>query len=338
MDSITQIVLGAAVGEAIAGKKMGGKAALWGAVAGTIPDLDVFIRAFAHPIEGALLHRGFSHSILFALIASPILGYILYRLYKKRYEYKLWMWLFFGSIITHPMLDIFTSYGTQFFWPFELRWTFNSVFVVDPLYTLPFALLLIIALFLKRENRWRRRLNYTGIVYSSLYLLWGVIVKLTILSKSDDYFQSAGLSGKNTIVTPMPFTSFYWMMLTESDSSYYIGYKSLFYDFNPNDIEIVPKNHEALDKVKWKGKNYGETLKFLSNGFYSTEMKNDTLCVYDLRFGTTTLFTERKISSPLFAYGMVIDNGTVNKTIALPKNTMWKHVNFGSYFNKIVHQ
>lgn len=338
MDSITQIVLGAAVGEAIAGKKMGGKAALWGAVAGTIPDLDVFIRAFAHPIDGALLHRGFSHSIVFALIASSILGYLLHRLYKKRFEYKTWTWLFFGSIITHPMLDIFTSYGTQFFWPFELRWTFNSVFVVDPLYTIPFAILLVTALFLKRDNRWRRRLNYTGIIYSSMYLLWGVIVKLAILNKSDGYFQSAGLSGKNTIVTPMPFTSFYWMMLTESDSSYYIGYKSLFYDFNPNDIEIITKNHQALDDLKWKGKNYGETLKFLSNGYYATELKNDTLCVYDLRFGTTTLFTEGKITTPLFAYGMVIDNGTVNKTLALPKNDMWKHVNFGSYFNKIVNQ
>lgn len=335
MDSITQIVLGAAVGEAVAGKKMGNKAAFWGAIAGTIPDLDVFLRAFTNPIDGALLHRGFSHSILFALIASPILGYLIFRLYKRRFDYKTWVWLFFGSIITHPMLDVFTNYGTQFFWPFELRWTFNSVFVVDPLYTLPFGLLLLIVLFLKRENHWRRRLNYTGIIYSSLYLLWGVIVKLTILNKSDQYFESAGLRGQNTIVTPMPFTSFYWMMLTESDSSYYIGYKSLFYDFNPNDIEIIPKNHEELEKLQWKGKNYTETLKFLSNGFYSTELKEDTLCVYDLRFGTTTLFTEGKMSAPLFAYGMVIDNGTVNKTISLPRGTMWKHVNFDAYVNKI---
>lgn len=336
MDSITQIVLGAAVGEAVAGKKMGRKAAFWGAIAGTIPDLDVFIRAFAHPIEGALLHRGFSHSILFAVIASPILAYLTFVLYKKRFAFRTWTWLFFGSIITHPMLDIFTSYGTQFFWPFELRWTFNSVFVVDPLYTIPFALCLIIALFLKRESRWRRKWNYAGIIYSSLYLVWGVIVKLTILNNTDNYFKSAGLTSKNTIVTPMPFTSFYWMMLTESDSNYYIGYKSIFYDFNPNDIEIIPKNHHYLEELQWNGPNYGKTLKFLSNGYYSTEYKHDTLCVYDLRFGTTTQFTDGKSTSPLFAYGMVIDNGTVDKTVELPRNTMWKHVNFESYFNKIV--
>ena len=68
MDSLTQIILGAAVGEAVAGKKLGNKAAFWGAIAGTIPDLDVLIRHFAHPIDGALWHRGFSHSIVFALL------------------------------------------------------------------------------------------------------------------------------------------------------------------------------------------------------------------------------------------------------------------------------
>ena len=41
MDSLTQIVLGAAVGEATLGRKVGNKALLWGAIAGTIPDLDV---------------------------------------------------------------------------------------------------------------------------------------------------------------------------------------------------------------------------------------------------------------------------------------------------------
>jgi len=41
MDSITQIVLGAAVGDAVLGKKIGNRAMVWGAIAGTIPDLDV---------------------------------------------------------------------------------------------------------------------------------------------------------------------------------------------------------------------------------------------------------------------------------------------------------
>ena len=82
-----------------AGKKMGNKAILWGAVAGTIPDLDVFFRAFYEPIDAALVHRGFSHSIVFSLLASPILAYIFTYIYRKRFEFNLWLKLFFFSII-----------------------------------------------------------------------------------------------------------------------------------------------------------------------------------------------------------------------------------------------
>ena len=163
---------------------MGNKAALWGAIAGTLPDLDVFLMQFYHPIDAALMHRGFSHSILFAVLMGPILGWLIHRLYKKRYDQKTWMWLFFLSIITHPMLDIFTNYGTEFLWPFSTRITFNTVFVIDPLYTVPFMICLLVAIFMKRENPKRKKWNLFGIYYSSAYLLWGVIVKLFILSNS----------------------------------------------------------------------------------------------------------------------------------------------------------
>jgi len=229
---------------------MGNKAAMWGAIAGTLPDLDVFLMQFYHPIDASLMHRGFSHSILFALLMGPVLGWLIHRLYKKRYQQKTWMWLFFLSIITHPMLDIFTNYGTQFLWPLQDRLTFNSVFVIDPLYTVPFMTFLLIALFMKRENPKRAKFNMIGIYYSTGYLLLGVIIKLTILSNSTGYFAENGLKTRNSMVTPMPLTSFYWMMLAEDDKNYYVAYKSLFYEFREQDIDTVPKNKTALKKFK----------------------------------------------------------------------------------------
>ena len=67
MDSITQIVLGAACGEAVLGKKIGNKALLFGAIGGTIPDLDVFTSRwlYSNEIDIMAAHRGFSHSIVF---------------------------------------------------------------------------------------------------------------------------------------------------------------------------------------------------------------------------------------------------------------------------------
>lgn len=338
MDSVTQIVLGAAVAELVAGKQMGNKAAMWGAIAGTIPDLDVFIRAVAHPIDGEHIHRGFSHSILFALMASPILAWITHRLYKRRYEQRKWMWLFFWSIITHPMLDMFTNYGTQFFWPFDWRISFNSVFVIDPLYTLPFGILLSIALFLKKDSPLRSKLNKIGIIYSSFYLLWCLSAKLIILNRSDDYFAQAGIKAENTIVTPMPFTSFYWMLLTEDQENYYVGYKSILYPFKSDDINIVPKNKKLLKEFDWAHFDYKQKLKYISKGYYALEKQGDTIHFYDMRFGISSKFTAEKIHQPIKGFGMVIDKGLVKKTFQLHRTDVWKEVNFNFYFTKVFTQ
>ena len=158
MDSLTQIVLGASVGEAVLGKKIGNKALLYGAIGGTIPDLDVVFNFFTDTITAIELHRGFSHSILFALCMAPILGWLVNKIErKKNLGWKLWAKLFFWSLITHPLLDVFTTWGTQLFWPFELKLVFNSVFVIDPFYTLPFLICCVLLMFYKKEAKTRRR-------------------------------------------------------------------------------------------------------------------------------------------------------------------------------------
>ncbi len=335
MDSLTQIVLGAAVAEAVAGHKLGNKAALWGAIGGTLPDLDVFFTGLFHPIDALLVHRGFSHSILFALIAGPICGWIVHLLYKKRYNLNSWRLLFFWAIITHPMLDIFTNYGTEFLWPFPVRLSLNSVFVIDPLYTLPFMTCLIVALFLKRDNPRRKRLNLVGIYYSSFYLAFGLIVKTIILFNANYYFKKADLTTKNAMVTPMPLTSFYWMILAEDSHHYYVGYKSLFYAFNPKDIEVIPKIKAPLNKLKWKTKNYSHTLKFISNGYFTTEKKDHSMRFYDLRFGTTNKLTNNQIKRPLMGFDLIIDKGIVQKTNRLSPVEAMEKINFGNYVTKI---
>ena len=75
MDSLTQIVLGAAVGEVVGGRKLGNRAMLWGAIAGTIPDLDVLGNFFMSEIDSLAFHRGISHSIFFAFTASLFLAW-----------------------------------------------------------------------------------------------------------------------------------------------------------------------------------------------------------------------------------------------------------------------
>lgn len=335
MDSLTQIILGAAVGEAVGGRKMGAKAALWGAVGGTIPDLDVLLRSFYHPFDAALVHRGFSHSFLFAVLAGPILGWLFSKLYKQRYERKTWTWLWTLAIVTHPMLDMFTNYGTQFLWPFDPRITFNTVSIIDPLYTVPFMILLLIALFTKRTNPRRSKWNWAGIIWSSGYLLWGVVVKLILLSQATGYFQEGNHQVKNAMVTPMPLTSFYWQMVSEDSKNYYVGYKSIFADFNPDEIQVVPKNHALFRKMKWKDKDRSAQLRYITNGNCALEQTNDTIWCYDLRFGTLKPLTGGTLTQPLMGYGMIVDKQVVQKSFRIPPGNAFKAINFGNYIDKV---
>ena len=86
MDSLTQIVLGAAAGEVVLGKKLGNRAMIWGAVGGTIPDLDVLGKFFLSSIDNLAFHRGISHSIFFSIVGAFIIGWLVNWMYNSRHH------------------------------------------------------------------------------------------------------------------------------------------------------------------------------------------------------------------------------------------------------------
>lgn len=341
MDSLTQIVLGASVAEAVAGKKFGNKALLWGAIAGTIPDLDVFLRFLYHPIEASLVHRGISHSLLFAIFISPILAHFISKLYRSENEYRSWLYLFFAALVTHPILDMFTNYGTQFLWPLDTRISFNTIFVLDPLYTVPFAVCVFICLFLRRGSKIRKQINLSGLSYSCVYLIWGVTIKLFILSNSESYFKEAGIDNtKRVMVKPMPLTSFYWNIIGENDKEFVLGYKSIFYSFDQNDIQIISKkNHVPINKLKWQGKDYSNQLRLFCNDYGFVTRKDSSLYFFDLRFGVSTMLTNKKNKDPFFGYKLETnDAGEIIDTKAYRPKKLWSEVDFDNYLNQIFHK
>ena len=181
MDSVTQIALGAAVGEKVLGKKVGNKAPLWGAALGILPDLDVLGAAFLSGADQLGFHRWVSHSLLFAVGGGLGIGWALSKLHRDA-SWREWSALAFWAILTHALLDCFTGYGTQLFSPFSnYPVAFGSIFVIDPLYTLPLAIGLIAALF-QRQLHWRRRLNALGLCLSTAYLLATTAICLHVRS------------------------------------------------------------------------------------------------------------------------------------------------------------
>jgi len=292
MDSISQIVLGAAVGEAVLGKKVGGKAALWGAICGTIPDLDVFFN-FTHTyVESLQLHRGFSHSIVFSVLLAPLLGWLIHYIYKKKNEASRldWIKLAFLAVITHPMLDNFTTWGTEFFWPVsDYRIAWKTIFVIDPLYTVPFAFFLIWALFLKRDRKKRRVLNWIGIVWSCLYLMTGVINKTYMQGRFADDLASRKSTHEQVnfdriMVRPTPMNIIQWAATAETSTGFYLGYSSML-DDNPTQIEYqyIPHNKHLLEP--YLDHPELQELLPLTEGYYYVTESDTALIINDLRFG-----------------------------------------------------
>ena len=196
------IVLGAACGEAVLCKKIGNKALLFGAIGGTIPDLDVFIGSWLYnnEIQAMAFHRGFMHSILFSIFGAFVFGWLFFKLYDKGKRFgstkiKDWQILFFWSLFTHIILDSFTPYGTQLFYPFlDYRVAFNNISVVDPLYTVPFLICLIVLMFFKRQKKQRLFWLKLGLGISSFYMVLTFMNKFRINSIFKESLQTQNIA------------------------------------------------------------------------------------------------------------------------------------------------
>ena len=351
MDSLTQITLGAAVGEAVLGRKVGNRAMLWGAIGGTIPDLDVFANMVTDDMGALAFHRAITHSFAFAFIAPLMLGWLVYRLYDDRKTFwpdffKIWLllilligigaifmpipplevgqialavsaaillfpaivwgrrqlrkrkvkpdstqrdWqkLFFWAIFTHPLLDACTTYGTQLFQPFwDYRVAFNNISVVDPLYTLPFLVFVLIVLMLNRQNRLRPVFNYIGIGVSCAYMLFTFYNKIQVNRVFESSLQRDGITYERFMTSPTIFNNVLWQGVAEGDTAYYHGMYSIL-DSKPEvlSFSVIPKNHHLIDGHE--DDRSIRILRWFSSGYYSILERSDgQLQLNDLRFGS----------------------------------------------------
>ncbi len=298
MDSLTQIVLGAAVGEAVLGRRVGNRAALYGAIAGTIPDLDVFVKPFVDTVTALEWHRGITHSILFSVCMAPAFGWLVSR-WEKSASWRQWSWLFFWGFITHPLLDAHTTWGTQLFWPFDLRLAYKNIFVIDPLYTLPFLLFLILALWRKRADPKRRRLNNIGLLVSSIYLLLTVGLKGITYYKFKSALEEQAIEYTEIETKPAPLQTILWTANVDAGDHFLIADYSLF-DSQPIIFNKHPKNHELISEIK----NHPKLQRMikLTNGWFAIKEKDGVLYFNDLRFGVLSANPESQ--EYVFAYKM----------------------------------
>ncbi|MDB4297401.1 metal-dependent hydrolase [Flavobacteriaceae bacterium] len=322
MDSLTQIVLGAAVGEAVLGKKIGNKALLWGAIAGTIPDLDVFVKPFTDIVTAHELHRGFSHSIIFSLLFSPVLAWCMGFVYKqKEASFKNWTLFYFLCLVTHPMLDAHTTWGTQLFWPMDVKISYRNIFVVDPLYTLPFLLCCIMVLFYKRNSNTRKRINTLGLVLSTSYLMLTFVFKGIVYFKFKDSLEKQEIDYETFTTKPTPLNSILWSANIKTANGFLIGNYSLLDSKDTIDYTFYPNQHELLETIKDQ-----ETIKRLiklTKGWYIAQEIEGKLFLSDLRFGVMDVYPKPS-SDFVFKYQLIENEGVLEVVEPEPKTENMK--------------
>ncbi|ANY16665.1 metal-dependent hydrolase [Bordetella pseudohinzii] len=291
MDSVTQAVLGAGIQATLMGRWQGRRALIYGAVLATLPDLDVVI-PYPDPVSVMTFHRGFSHSIFVLTALAAVLAWLI----RKRWPaapYPAWrlflaLWL---VLVTHPLLDAFTVYGTQLFWP--LAWvpeSWSAIFIIDPVYTVP-LLLAVLAAGLTGLSLRMRRILAAALVFSTAYLFAGLAGRFHAEREVAAALQAQGRPPTRVLATPTPFNILLWRVIAKTEDGGYYEAISGWLDRGPPQLLAQPLNADlgqALDDDFLLAR-----LRWFTNDWLRYDVMGDTLVVTDLRMGLPGYYTFR---------------------------------------------
>jgi inner membrane protein len=283
MDSLSQLALGAAVGVAVMGRRTAvWKAAMWGGIAGTLPDLDVLID-HGDPIRNMVLHRAETHALFWLTLFSLPLAAAVARLHGEWALWRRWWLALWLVLVTHPLLDAMTVYGTQLALPFTNHpFGVGSVAIIDPLYTLPLLVGAGWALG-SRGSAAGLRANLLGLLLSTAYLGWGVAAQQKVERIARASLQAQGIQAERVLVTPTVFNSLLWRVVAIDGSHYHEGFRSLL-DAGPGIVfDRFDRGMGLAGEVQ--GIDGVQRIAAFSKGFYKLHDKGDRVLVSDLRMG-----------------------------------------------------
>jgi inner membrane protein len=283
MDSVSQIALGAAVGVATMGRRTAvWKAALWGAVAGTLPDLDVFVD-HGDPIRNMVLHRAETHAPFWLTLFSLPFAAVVARLHGEWALWRRWWLAIWLALVTHPLLDAFTVYGTQLGLPFaDHPFGVGSVFIIDPLYTLPLLVGAGWALATRGAGRGLAA-NALGLLLSTAYLGWGVAAQQQVSRLASASLAAQGIVAERVLVTPTAFNSLLWRVVAVSGEHYHEGFYSLLDDMPRIGFDRFERGTALAGELQ--GIEGAQRIVAFSKGFFKLQQVGARVLITDLRMG-----------------------------------------------------
>jgi inner membrane protein len=283
MDSLTQIALGASVSAAVGIKPFGRTVLISGALLGTLPDLDVLLN-YHTAIDNFTFHRSFSHSLFVLAALSLVIFWVTLLLKPKLSERKLPLFLvIFSPLITHPLLDAFTTYGTQLWWPINTPpISLSSIFIIDPLYTLP-LLVAGIGLWVKQHSLKWHKVNLVMLSISSVYLLQGYIQHWYI---KQQVIADPIANNSQIFISPTPFNTAVWRVLSYHDDVYYEAFTNVLND-SPLQWQKFSTGRALIDQFD---STELQRLEWFSGGLLQFVEEDKKLVATDLRIGLTHFY------------------------------------------------
>lgn len=286
MDSLTHIVLGACIGEAVAGRRLGKKAMFWGILTQSLPDIDFVASFWMNPVNDLLAHRGFTHSFLFIALVAPLLALAADRWHRPHnYSFRGFALFFALEMLVHVVLDACNAYGTGWFEPFShYRVSFHLLFVADPLFSVwPFIAFMVL-LFSRTSYTARRKWAIGAFVLCAAYIGLSIINKTAVDRSVKEVAQQEKITYNRYFSTPTPLNNMLWFVVLENEKGYYIGHRSMFdKDADTPLLHFVLRHEEYLEPVK-DMEDLHRLVRF-SQGYYTIDRYDSTLVFNDLRFG-----------------------------------------------------
>lgn len=284
MDTITQIALGAAVGEAVLGRRIGNRALIWGGLCGLLPDLDVLI-PYGDAVKNFTYHRGFSHSALVLTALTPVFVWLILKVHPETYKARTqWAWLVFLAFMTHIVLDCLTVYGTQILWPLPtppVMW--STIFIIDPAYSLPLIIGVVAAMVMSRKTSRGHAVNTVCLTLGTLYLAWSVGAKVYVDRTVRQSLAQQGITHTKFLTVPTPFNTLLWRVLVMDDQ----GYREGFYSLMDENRTISFTRHENKEGLlnSLAGHWPVQRLKWFTHGYYAVRLVDKAIVLTDLRMG-----------------------------------------------------
>jgi inner membrane protein len=293
MDSLTHLALGGAIAAAIAPAGQRRAAVLAGAALNTVPDLDVLLLPLftSDPVLLMTWHRSFLHSVF----VLPLIGWLVWwvcRVRGRRVNAApvRWFWLIQACLLSHPLIDACTVYGTSLLWPFDVRpamW--SSFFIIEPSFTLWLLLGCIVAWCMPKNPRGRRG-AIVGLALAGCVLVGSLVSKARVDREADRALAAMGLAQAPRFSTPMPFSTLLWRVVAMTPSGYVDGERSVF-DKQPMVFRGHPSNTQALDQARAIGIPAVTRLDWFNHGFMRAQVQGQRLVLSDLRMGLDPDYT-----------------------------------------------